>query len=59
MFLDQYLVRGKLKPGKNTLLLKLLQNEQTEDWAQDWSFQFRVTDFSGRAIHQAQPVATK
>ena len=59
MFLDQYLVRGKLKSGKNTLLLKLLQNEQTEDWAQDWSFQFRVTDFSGRAIHQSQPVATK
>ena len=59
MFLDQYLVRGKLKAGKNTLLLKLLQNEQTDDWAQDWSFQFRVTDFSGRAIHSAKPVATK
>jgi hypothetical protein len=59
MFLDQYLVRGKLKAGKNTLLLKLLQNEQTEDWAQDWSFQFRVTDFSGRAIHPSKPVATK
>ena len=55
MFLDQYLVRGKLKSGKNTLLLKLLQNEQTEDWAQDWSFQFRVTDFSGRAIHPSLP----
>lgn len=59
MFLDQYLVRGKLKAGKNTILLKLLQNEQTEDWAQDWSFQFRVCDFSGRAIHQTKPVATK
>ena len=59
MFLDQYLVRGKLKAGKNTLLLKLLQNEQTDTWAQDWSFQFRVTDFSGRAIHPSKPVATK
>lgn len=59
MFLDQYLVRGKLKLGRNTLLIKLLQNEQTEDWAQDWSFQFRVCDFSGRAIHPAKPVATK
>ena len=58
MFLDQYLVRGKLKSGRNTLLIKLLQNEQTEDWAQDWSFQFRVCDFSGRAIHPAKPVAT-
>lgn len=59
MFLDQYSVRGKLKPGKNTILLKVLQNEQTEDWAQDWSIQFRVCDFSGRAIHAAKPVAGK
>ena len=50
MFLDQYLVRGKLKSGHNTIVMKLLQNEQTEDWAQDFSFQFRVCDFSGRAI---------
>lgn len=57
MFLDQYSVRGKLKAGKNTLLLKVLQNEQTEDWAQDWSVQFRVCDFSGRAIQPAKPVA--
>lgn len=50
MSLDQYLVRGKLKQGPNSLVLKLLQNEQTEDWAQDWSFQLRVCDYSGRAI---------
>jgi len=56
---DQYLVRGHLKSGKNTILLKLLQNEQTEDWAQDYSFQFRVSDYSGRAIHQSKPVAAK
>lgn len=56
---DQYMVRGHLKSGKNTILLKLLQNEQTEDWAQDYSFQFRVSDYSGRAIHQAKPVAAK
>ncbi len=59
MFLDQYAVRGKLKPGKNTILLKILQNEQTEDWAQDWSIQFRVCDFSGRAIRPSKPVAGK
>lgn len=56
---DQYLVRGHLKSGKNTILLKLLQNEQTEDWAQDYSFQFRVSDYSGRAIHQSKPVAAR
>ena len=58
-FLDQYLVRGKLKSGRNTIVMKLLQNEQTEEWAQDFSFQFRVCDFSGRAIHAAKPVAVK
>jgi len=56
---DQYLVRGKLKSGQNTIVLKLLQNEQTEDWAQDFSFQFRVSDYSGRAIHPTKPVAVK
>ncbi len=44
---------------KNTILLKILQNEQTEDWAQDWSIQFRVCDFSGRAIRPSKPVAGK
>lgn len=50
MQLDQYRVRGRLKPGRNVLLLKVCQNEQTQDWAQQWSFQFRVCDFSGKAI---------
>ncbi len=58
MFLDQYSVRGKLNAGKNTILLKVLQNEQEESWAQDWSIQFRVCDFSGRAIRPANPVAS-
>lgn len=53
MFFDQYRVRGTLKPGENVLLLKVLQNEQDQDWAQDYKFKFRVTDFSGRAIHPA------
>jgi hypothetical protein len=48
--LDQYVVRGKLKQGENTILLKILQNEMKESWAQDWKFQFRVCDASGTAI---------
>ncbi|QDU36316.1 hypothetical protein Mal4_06010 [Maioricimonas rarisocia] len=52
--LDQYRVRGTLKPGRNVLLLKVCQNEQTESWAQDWDFQFRVCDFSGKAILPAR-----
>ncbi len=48
--LDQYVSQARLKPGKNSVLLKVLQNEQTESWAQDWSFQLRVCDATGTAI---------
>ncbi|HEY1064565.1 MAG TPA: hypothetical protein VGE52_00585, partial [Pirellulales bacterium] len=34
--IDQYQVNGVMKPGKNQILLKVCQNEQTEDWAQEW-----------------------
>lgn len=47
---DQYRVRGTLKAGENVILLKILQDEQEPDWAQDYHFKFRITDFSGRAI---------
>ncbi|MFO0904326.1 MAG: hypothetical protein U0939_15085 [Pirellulales bacterium] len=48
--IDQYVAAGKLKPGRNTILLKIAQNEQTEPWAQDWKFQFRVCDAIGTPI---------
>lgn len=48
--IDQYSARGTLKPGTNTILLKICQNEQTEKWAQDWQFQLRVCDEIGTAI---------
>ncbi len=50
MNLDQYRMRGKLKSGKNVILIKVCQNEQTEDWAQRWQFQFRVVDSTGTAV---------
>lgn len=53
MSLDQYRMRGTLKAGKNVILIKLCQNEQTEDWAQRWQFQFRVCDGTGTAILSA------
>ncbi len=53
MNLDQYKMRGTLKPGKNVILIKVCQNEQTEDWAQRWQFQFRVCDAVGTAILSA------
>jgi hypothetical protein len=52
--MDQYIGKGVLKPGKNVILVKICQNEQTEDWAVDWKFQLRVCDAAGTAIH-SQP----
>ncbi len=54
MFVDQYVGRGRLKKGKNTILLKIAQNEQTEQWAQDWQFQLRVCDPLGAAVAAAK-----
>ena len=51
---DQYRVPGTLKKGKNTILLKICQNEQTQDWAQRWQFQFRVCNPYGMAIHSTK-----
>ena len=48
--LDQYIAKGTLQPGRNVILLKICQNEMTEDWAQDWNFQCRVCDEVGSAI---------
>lgn len=50
IFVDQYSAQGRLKAGKNTILVKVAQNEQTEDWAQRWQFQLRVCDALGGAI---------
>lgn len=47
---DQYRVPVSLRKGSNSILLKILQNEQTQDWAQDYSVQFRITDASGKAL---------
>ena len=57
MFYDQYQVRGQLKPGKNVILMKICQNEQKEDWAQDWKIQFRICDPTGRALRPAGTTA--
>lgn len=51
--LDQYRVPVKLQAGKNVILIKVCQNEQTEEWAQDWKYQLRVSDSSGAAIEPA------
>jgi hypothetical protein len=50
MSIDQYTSRGTLKKGKNTILLKICQNEQKEPWAQNWMFQLRLCDAVGSAV---------
>lgn len=58
MAIDQYRVRGELKPGKNTILLKICQNEQKDDWAQRYEFQLRVADLTGLGIPSQSPQTT-
>lgn len=48
--LDQYKLPVKLNQGKNTILVKCCQNEQTETWTVEWQFQLRVCDATGTAI---------
>lgn len=52
MKIDQYRVPAEFQKGKNTILLKICQNEQTEDWAQRYQFQLRVCDAAGSAVAQ-------
>jgi len=51
---DQYVVPIELQKGANTILLKVCQNEQTEPWAQDWTFQLRVTDDLAGAVQAVE-----
>jgi hypothetical protein len=55
--MDQYIGKGKLKAGRNMILVKVLQNHQKESWAQDWDFKLRVCDASGTAILSQDRVA--
>ena len=50
MKLDQYKLPVTLKKGKNTLLVKCCQDEQTEQWTVEWRFQLRICDATGTAI---------
>lgn len=48
--IDQYAEPIRLKAGKNQILVKVCQNEQKEQWAQDYKFQVRICDSTGKAI---------
>jgi hypothetical protein len=48
--MDQYNLKGRLKKGPNTILVKCCQNEQKEEWTVEWEFQLRVCDTAGTAV---------
>ena len=58
MSIDQYQLPAQLKEGKNTILVKLCQNEQTEQWTVEWQFQLRVCDATGTAVLAANRLPT-
>jgi len=45
--IDQYSMPAELQAGRNAILVKVCQNEQTENWTTEWEFQLRVTDSLG------------
>lgn len=57
--IDKFIGDIKLAKGENQILMKVCQNEQTQPWAQDWQFQFRICDKNGKAIQPfASPAAS-
>lgn len=52
--IDQYRLPVELKAGRNSLLVKVCQDKEVEEWTVEWQFQLRVTDALGTPI---QPTA--
>lgn len=46
---DQYSAPAKLRAGENTILVKIVQNDQTQPWTNVWGVQLRLTDALGGA----------
>jgi hypothetical protein len=51
--LDQYRASARLRAGSNDILLKICQNEMSQDWAQRWEFALRVVDPTGTAVNSS------
>ena len=48
--IDHYRLNASFKKGRNTILIKLCQNEQMQNWTKEWEIQIRVCDPTGTAI---------
>lgn len=53
---DAHVGKGTLQKGDNVIVLKVCQNNQTEQWAQNWQFQMRVCDATGGPLPLKQKV---
>jgi hypothetical protein len=53
---DQYRVPALMRAGRNTILLKICQDEEKEDWAQSYQVQLRVCDSNGSGV-RSQPIS--
>jgi hypothetical protein len=47
---DAFVGPTRIVKGRNTILVKVCQNDQPEEWAQNWMFQLRLTDDLGAAV---------
>lgn len=59
MEIDQYVATAQLIKGRNTILVKIAQNEQEDSWAQRWQFQLRICDQLGTAILSQERAAAR
>jgi hypothetical protein len=48
--MDQFVVPVVLKAGRNEVMVKVCQNEETGSWAEPWWFQARLCDTTGAAV---------
>ncbi len=48
--MDQFIVPVVLKAGRNEVMVKVCQNEETGSWAEPWWFQARLCDATGAAV---------
>ena len=53
--IDKFVSQVNLVQGRNEVLVKLCQNNQTQSWAQDWQFQLRFCDENSKPIKPPTP----
>lgn len=56
---DAHVGKGTLKKGENVLLVKVLQNNQPQDYAKVWFFHARICDDTGGPLPLKQKVGDK